>query len=241
MADGALVLGGGAAILLQIADPVVAAGVDRHSDFAHRPQQRLVHTLMYVYAVVLGDAVDSARAAAFVERAHQPVVGANDEDRQLWVAATLYFAALRVQGAIFGSIDRETAAVALGRYAPLGTALHLPASRWPSSPAEFEAYWEHALARLTVTEEARRVARDLLFPRFAPAWIRAVMPMVRVITVGLLPDSVRTAYGFAWGAREARRFNRLVRCVSIVVQAVPGPVRRLPSRFLLRRLRRPLH
>ena len=234
-------LGGAAAILLQIADPIVAAGVDRHSDFARRPQQRLVHTLMYVYAVVLGGPADSARAAAFVERAHRPVAGANDADRQLWVAATLYFAALRVHEAIFGPISRETAAVALDRYAPLGTALRVPAHRWPIDPAAFDAYWAEALADIAVTEEARGVARDLLFPRFAPTWIRAAMPVVRVITVGLLPDPVRTAYGFAWGRSESRRFERTIRVVSTAVRAVPGPVRRLPARLLLRRLRRPLH
>ncbi|MES1170192.1 MAG: oxygenase MpaB family protein, partial [Leifsonia sp.] len=52
-ADGVLVLGGAAAILLQVADPVVARGVAEHSDFARRPMDRLRNTLRYVYAVGL--------------------------------------------------------------------------------------------------------------------------------------------------------------------------------------------
>ena len=50
--DGALVLGGAAAILLQVADPVVARGVGQHSAFADDPMRRLRHTLGYVYSVL---------------------------------------------------------------------------------------------------------------------------------------------------------------------------------------------
>ena len=48
-AEGALIAGGGAAILLQLGDPVVAAGVAAHSDFSSDPLRRLRHTLAYVY------------------------------------------------------------------------------------------------------------------------------------------------------------------------------------------------
>jgi uncharacterized protein (DUF2236 family) len=237
-ADASLVLAGGRAILLQIADPVVAAGVARHSDFARRPQQRLVHTLMYVYAVVLGTESDRAAAAAFVNRAHAPVAGADDADRQLWVAATLYESALRMHEQLRGPVSPELAQAVLRAYAPLGGALRVPADRWPASTAAFEAYWASTLEALVVTDEARGVVRDLLFPRLAPGWVRAAMPLLRIITVGLLPDAVRSAYGFAWGPRERRRFARTMTVVAGVVRTVPGPIRRLPVRLLLRALRR---
>ncbi|WIB65230.1 oxygenase MpaB family protein [Curtobacterium sp. MCBD17_040] len=237
-ADGSLVMAGGRAILLQIADPVVAAGVARHSDFAHRPQQRLVHTLQYVYAVVLGSPADARAAAAFVEHAHRPVQGADDPDHQLWVAATLYESALRMHEVLRGPVDPALAAAVLTAYEPLGGALRVPADRWPSTPAAFDAYWRRASAALRVTDEARGVVRDLLHPRFAPVWIRALMPVARIVTVGMLPPDLRTAYGFAWGGAEQRRYDRTVAVLRRVVAAVPGPVRRLPVRMLLRSLRR---
>ncbi len=89
-AEGALIAGGGAAILLQLGDPVVAAGVAAHSDFSSDPMRRLRHTLAYVYAIGLGDPHQAAGAARTVNRAHAPVPGAFDPDHQLWVAATLY-------------------------------------------------------------------------------------------------------------------------------------------------------
>src|SRR5690606_34516281 len=88
-ADGALVLGGLAAILLQVADPVVGRGVAEHSAFATDPMRRLRHTLTFVYAVTLGTPAQRERAASFVDRAHTGVPGATDVERQLWVAATL--------------------------------------------------------------------------------------------------------------------------------------------------------
>ncbi len=238
LADSTPVLAGGRAILLQIADPVVAAGVRRHSDFARRPQQRLAHTLMYVYAVVIGSPADAAMATAFVDRAHAPVAGADDVDRQLWVAATLYDSALRAHDAFGDRVPADLAQRVLDAYAPLGVALRVPADRWPDSVTAFEAYWDRTLATLHVTDDARGVVRDLLHPRFAPFWVRAAMPLVRIVTVGLLPDPVRLQYGFAWGPREERRFRRVTTGLRRVRAVVPGALLRLPGPLLLRAMRR---
>lgn len=209
-----------------------------HSDFARRPQQRLVHTLAYVYAVVFGTADDAVVASAFVDRAHRPVDGADDPDRQLWVAATLYDSAVRMHEILLGPVDPSLAQAVLLAYEPLGRALRVPTGAWPTTVEAFERYWATHLDDLRVTDDARSVVRDLLHPRFAPAWIRAAMPVVRIVTVGMLPGSVRAAYGFAWGPREASRFARMIRVLRVVVAAVPAPVRRLPHRVLLRGLRR---
>ncbi|MBA8989017.1 uncharacterized protein (DUF2236 family) [Curtobacterium pusillum] len=238
LADSTPVVAGGRAILLQIADPVVAAGVRRHSDFARRPQQRLAHTLMFVYAVVIGTDTDAAVAASFVDRAHRPVAGADDEDRQLWVAATLYDSAIRAH-ALFGApVGAARAQAVLDAYSPIGTALRVPVDRWPASVDAFEHYWDAGLDRLEVTDDARGVVRDLLHPRFAPLWVRAAMPLVRIVTVGMLPDTVRAQYGFAWGPREQRRFRRTVTGVRSVRRMLPGWVLRIPGPLLLRAMRR---
>lgn len=238
LADSTPVLAGGRAILLQIADPVVAAGVRRHSDFARRPQQRLAHTLMYVYAVVVGSPADAATATAFVNHAHAAVAGADDVDRQLWVAATLFDSALRAHEAFGDPVPPQLAQQVLDAYAPLGEALRVPPGRWPTTVDEFESYRDGALSGLRVTDDARGVVRDLLHPRFAPRWVRAAMPLVRVVTVGMLPDAVRAQYGFAWGPREQRRYRRVTTAVRRVRGLVPGPVLRLPGPLLLRAMRR---
>ncbi|MBF4607928.1 oxygenase MpaB family protein [Curtobacterium sp. VKM Ac-1393] len=238
LADSTPVAAGGRAILLQIADPVVAAGVRRHSDFARRPQQRLAHTLMFVYAVVSGTEQDAAIAAGFVNRAHAPVTGADDVERQLWVAATLFDSARRAHELFGVPVTAERAEDVLAAYAPIATTLRVPADRWPTSVAAFDGYWTEALDRLAVTDDARGVVRDLLHPRFAPLWVRAAMPLVRIVTVGMLPERLRAAYGFAWGPRERRRFQRTVALVRRVRSVLPGALLRLPGPLLLRAMRR---
>jgi uncharacterized protein (DUF2236 family) len=228
--DSTLVLGGGAAILLQLADPVVAAGVAAHSAFADDPVRRLRHTLGYVYAIMLGDAETVRRAAGYVDRAHAGVPGATDPDRQLWVAATLYRVGVQVHELIRGPLPDDLADELYAASAQLGTALQLPAHGWPADRAAFDRYWTDAVQTLRVGDDARAVARDLLNPRRVPAWVRAGMPLGRTLTAGLLPASVREAYGLPFRARSFRRAVRVARVAGLVT---PRRLRELPSRRLL--------
>lgn len=227
--DAAIVAGGAAAILLQVADPVVAHGVAERSAFATDPMRRLRHTLSFVYAVMAGDERQRARAAAFTDRAHDGVPGARDPDRQLWVAATLYEVGHSVQERLDGPLPAALDAELLAASAALGTALQVPADRWPADRAAFDAYWRDAVAGLAVGDDARAIARELLQPRSAPWWVRAGMPLVRAITPTLLPASLATAYGFD-PERRARAAWMLLRAL---VRITPRRLRTLPARRLL--------
>jgi uncharacterized protein (DUF2236 family) len=229
--DGALVLGGGAAILLQLADPVVARGVAQHSAFADDPMRRLRHTLGYVYGVTLGDEPQLRRAAAAVDRTHAGIPGATDPDRQLWVAATLYRTGVGVYELLRGPMPPALADEVYAASAGLGTSLQLPPGLWPADRVAFERYWMDAVAALEVSDDARAVARDLLRPGRVPLWVRAGMPLGRTLTAGLLPASVRDAYGLPW---RPRAFRRAVRVARLAVGLTPRGLRELPSRRLLR-------
>lgn len=229
-ADGALVLGGLAAILLQVADPVVGRGVATHSAFAADPMRRLRHTLTFVYAVTLGTPAQRERAASFVDRAHAGVPGATDVERQLWVAATLVRVGTQVHELLHGPLDPALADEIHERGAELGTALQLPRRVWPVDRAAFDRYWADAVARLEVTDDARTVAHDLFAARAAPWWIRAAMPAARAITAGLLPPAIRDAYGLRHRPRAFAAWRRMLR---ILARVTPRRVRELPSRRLL--------
>jgi uncharacterized protein (DUF2236 family) len=229
-ADGALVLGGAAAILLQIGDPVVARGVAEHSDFARHPMERLRSTLRYVYAVGLGSEQQSRLAAGAVNRAHAQVTGARDEHRQLWVAATLHHTGVSVHELLVGPLAPALADEIYAASERLGTALQLPAGTWPADRGAFDAYWADAVAGLEIGDEARGIARDLLRNRAIPWWTRPAMPLVRVVTSGLLPDSVREAYGLAW---HPRRYRAAIGFVRALRRVTPRRLRELPSRRLL--------
>src|SRR2546429_10004241 len=93
-----LILGGGRALLMQLAHPMVAAGVDEHSDFRQRPMYRLRRTIRLTMAIVFGDRETALAAARAVNQTHGRVRGeryrALDPDLLLWVHATLVDSAL---------------------------------------------------------------------------------------------------------------------------------------------------
>ena len=228
---------GARAILLQVAEPSVAAGVARHSDFAHRPVQRLRNTLTFAYAVVLGTPDDAARVARLVNRAHVPVARADDAALQLWVAATLYQTATTVHHRVFGPTTEALADDLYRAYSALGTSLQMTASLWPANRDEFATYWDSHVAGLSVTDDARQIAHDLFAPVTAPAWLRAALPLARLLTIDLLPTSIRAAYGFDWSPRNQRRADRAWGVIRFLVRVTPRRLRSWPSRHYLKRLR----
>lgn len=232
-AEAILLAGGARAILLQLADPAVARGVAAHSDFAERPLDRLHGTLTYLCVTVFGTADEARAVARSVGRAHAPVVGANDTDLQLWVAATIYDTAIQVYELVRGPLADDDAETLLADYAVVGTALGVPRSLWPADRAAYARYWSSA--PLAVGDEARAVAKALMHPTNAPLWMRALMPTVRVVTAGLLPPSLRDAYDLPF---DERRFDRVQRFARAVYPRLPLWIRHAPMRHYLAAYRR---
>jgi len=233
-ANGALIAGGACAILLQVADPVVGAAVARHSDFAHRPLDRLHNTLSFVYAVVLGTPAEAALVAGYVDRAHRGIPGATSPEHQLWVAATLYATAVQVHERLYGPVPLPLRESLLARYTPLATSLQVPAENWPSTVAEFDAYWADAHASLTVTPEARAVAHDLFHPVTIPWWGRIALPFVSALTASLLTPQLRDAFGLPSHPRRSAAAWNAARAAA---RLAPRRLREWPSRYYLARVR----
>ena len=61
--ENVLVLGGGCALMLQVAHPLVAAGVAQHSNYRKDPWGRLFRTLDRTTAIVFGDEDDAEQAS----------------------------------------------------------------------------------------------------------------------------------------------------------------------------------
>nr|WP_246287229.1 oxygenase MpaB family protein [Schumannella luteola] len=234
-ADGALVLGGAAAILLQLGDPVVARGVAAHSAFARDPLRRLEHTLAYVYAVSLGDDELERLVAGMVDGAHSGVPGARDAAHQIWVAATLCWTGMRTHALLRGAITAELADEIVARSERLATALQTRPGAWPRDRTAFADYWDARIPALEIGPEAREVAGQLLHPTALPWWARPAMPIVRALTPALLPPTVREAYGLPLRRGRAALALALVRAL---LALAPRRLSELPSRHVLERLRR---
>jgi uncharacterized protein (DUF2236 family) len=233
--EGGLLLGGGRAILLQVAHAPVGRGVAEHSDFASRQLNRLRATMTYIYGVTYGSPAARARIAAEVTAVHRDVHGpgydALDPRLQLWVAATLYDTGLLLYQRWFGPLSEAVAERIYREYRVLGTTLQMSPELWPANRAEFREYWQDMLATITVGEHARQVCRDLLFPRRLPAVLRPAMPLNRLVTAGLLPARIRDGYGLPWGAGRRRRFEMVMSATAAVYPRIPRAIRVLPSDY----------
>ncbi|MGW5880001.1 oxygenase MpaB family protein [Nocardiopsis terrae] len=239
-AEGVLLAGAGYAVLLQIAHPSVARGVAEHSDFASRPLDRLRGTLYYVYGSAHGTPEERERVHAIVRAIHRRVRGpgynALDPELLLWVAATLHRSALHVHELTVAALSEEEHAEFLRDSAVYATALGLPEREWPRSPAEFDAYWERAYARLEVGPRARALAGELFRPNNRLLWPLTLTQ--RFLTGGLLDPELRSEFGIPWSQAHQRGFDRLMGFVRAVYPRLPRAVRTLPATLYMRSLRR---
>jgi uncharacterized protein (DUF2236 family) len=247
--ESILVLAGGRAILLQLANPAVGHGVADHSDFSARPLGRLNGTLAYVYAVTCGSPVERAAAVRRVGRAHRPVHGASRPDAgvpaynafdprlQLWVAATLYESATRMHDLVYGQMPDEDAEAVYRDYAILGTALQVPAELWPADRAAFAEYWREQAAHLATDPTTLGVADRLLHSRTGPLWFRAAMPLARLVTTGLLSPEERLLFELPWSPRRQHRFDLLLGALRLVYPRLPARLRHAPMHYYLKAAR----
>lgn len=242
VAEACVLAGAGRAILLQVAHPKVARGVAEHSNFAEHPFKRLRGTLDYVYGITLGTPEESAWVAGTVNRIHTYVKGpgysANDPELQLWVAATLYESALQIYELLLGPMSSAMREEFCREGAVYGTLLGCPEEMWPSSVAEFEEYWNGAVAELAISDDAKRICRDLLYSRAVPWILRPLLPVNRLITTGLLPERLRDELGLAWDPRRERLFRSGIRLARLTYPRVPRRVRQLPVTFYMQYFRR---
>jgi uncharacterized protein (DUF2236 family) len=242
VSEACVLVGAGRAILLQVAHPKVAQGVAEHSNFAEHPFKRLRGTLDFVYGTTLGTSEESAWVAGGVNRIHTYVKGpgysANDPDLQLWVAATLYKSALQIYELTLGPMSSAMREEFCRESAVYGTLLGCPEDLWPSSVAEFDKYWDSALAALVISDDGKRICHDLLYSRAVPFYLRPLLPVNRLITTGLLPEHLREQFGLVWDPRRERLFRSGMRMARLTYPWVPRRVRRLPMTFYMQYFRR---
>ncbi|GAB3452738.1 oxygenase MpaB family protein [Kineococcus endophyticus] len=205
------VLGGPAAILMQIAHPLVGEGVAVHSRYADGPARRLVGTLQAALTVTFGDTEQAHASARHVGRAHAPVRGttraavpgtpagtpyrANDPDLALWVHATLVWTARRVTERYVGL--RLTPAERERHWQeskPFARMFAVPDRVLPDTVAEFDEYVRETVRGLVVTDDARRIGHDILTQRTAPP-LPGAAAAARAVTADLLPPDLALAYG----------------------------------------------
>jgi uncharacterized protein (DUF2236 family) len=231
--QGALLLGGGRALLLQIAHPAVARGVAEHSTYRRQRWRRLLRTLKPMYAIVFGSRQQASAAAEGVNRLHAAVRGegyhALDPGLLLWVLATLIDTSLDMHERFVGPLSPAEKEAYYADMRRVGRLLLLDEDRMPPDYAAFRAYLLQQLDELEVSRDAREIAGHvmssglLMLPLTAP---------LRWLTAALLPPRIRDQYGLPWSPRREAVLRRLQSASRFLLPRLPPPLR-APPWFLL--------
>jgi len=240
-AERVVLLGWSRAILLQMAHPLVAAGVAEHSNFRGGPLAtalRLRHTVRAMLRLAFGDQAAADRTIAGIRAIHRRVHGqlgestgrfpaghpysAEDPDLLLWVHATLVESVLLAYELMVGPLTESDRDQYCEESADVAIALGARANEIPRTWRSLCAYVDQMVASgtLAVATNGRTLAHAVLYPRprlfTGPfGWIN------RLVTIGLLPDQVRAHYGLSWSARRAWQLRMAVRVLRTVRRVVP--------------------
>jgi len=231
--ENVLLLGGGRALLMQLAHPSVAAGVDDHSDFRTHPVRRLRRTIRMTMAIVFGDRDTAMAAARAVNRVHAHVRGddyqALDPGLLLWVHATLVDSALVTYSTFVQPLTDRERDEFYQESRVMGELLRIPGDAFPRSISDFDRYVADMIASgtVSVTDRARALGGLVLRPRLPLLPGPAMIPF-EIVTAGLLPQSLRKQYHLAWGPAQRRAFRVATATVPRVVRFTPPLLRVWP-------------
>lgn len=232
-----VLLGGTAALLMQVAHPLVAAGVDQHSDFRSDPFGRLLRTLDTTLAVVFGDGAAAHAAIERMNRIHARVRGtsaagtrfrAHDPELLLWVQATLVLTSLRLYEDVMGPLPPADRQAYWDETKTVARLLGIPAERLPATTEDLERYEREMLATVVRPDATSRdVARGVLRP---VAWLPAMAYWpADAVAAALLPPSLRAAFGLRYGPAERRFFRGVVIALRWLRRVLPERITVVPQ------------
>jgi uncharacterized protein (DUF2236 family) len=239
--DIALFLGGGRAVLLQLAHPFVAHAIDQHSRTRSDVGGRFRRTFEGVFAMVFADWEHAAAAARRVHAIHARAHGtlpadvgewragtryhANDVDALAWVHATLLDTTIAIRELIDGPIDehrKDRFVVELHRF---GTLFGIPPGHLPGSWRAHQAYMDAMLPRLAVAPCAREMA-GFLVGRSTERAQPALGRVVEATACALLPPRLIDEFDLRGSPRAARAglaaFAALYRCLPARAVELPA-------------------
>ena len=243
--EGVLLVGGGAALVLQVAHPLVAAGVAEHSNYREDPWGRLYRTLDLTTKIVFGSTATAEEASARIKHVHGRVKGVTKEaggrypagtpydartpELLMWVHATLVATSLQVYTRYVGSLTIAEQRRYYDEQKLMGEKFGVPRDRQPDTFADFNDYYREMLAsdHLAVTNALRDVTDATLRPEL-PFFARPLVEALTLATTGLLPERLRSELGLPWGPGRRRLFDASRVALSALIPVLPRMMREFP-------------
>src|SRR4051812_8458344 len=254
--DWRMMLGGGRALILQVAHPTVAAGVGQFSDYASAPWKRLVGTLDLYLRVIYGGRDETAAEAGERLRAmHRKIRGVDADGRRFhaldpaafhWVHATLVDSMVEMRerfGRPLTGLERE---LFYEEMCEVATLYGLRERDMPRDWTAFRTYFDDMVASdlrdsqtlQNVIAMVFRPAKPPLLPIPDGLWGLASWPgaeLIRLTTVGTLPPALRRRAGLRWGRDKELALRAQQEAVRRLFPLLPDRLRLMPPALAARR------
>jgi uncharacterized protein (DUF2236 family) len=212
--ERAVGLSGPRALLMQAAHPLAVAGLLAHSDALEDPYVRLARTVKIMNTITFGSRLDADRSTRRVRAMHRAVRGrlpenvgpypagtpyrADDPELLMWILYTLVDSAAVVYRTYVGRLSTADHAALWEDYKVVGRLFGLRRGQMPATLADLSDYGAAMLTggKLFVGDWARRRAREIVLEPPVRTLARPLVETVNFITIALLPDEIRSQYGF---------------------------------------------
>lgn len=199
-----LFIGGVAAVLLELAEPRVRAGVWEHSDFRRDPLKRLQRTGLAAMVTVYGARSVAEAMIAGIGRQHARVAGttpagepyrADDPGLLTWVQATAGYGFMEAYARFvrpLGAAERD----AMWAEGAPAAALY-GADRPPLSKAAWRALYREWEPRLEPSPAIEEFLELMARVPAMPGAARPIQPLLLRAAVDVLPDGLAAKLGLA--------------------------------------------
>jgi uncharacterized protein (DUF2236 family) len=238
--EAVIFLGAGRALLLQLSHPWVAAAVAEHSRTFLDPIGRFHRTFELMFTMVFGSLDGALTAACRLRRRHAGIAGvlpeaagpfakgssysANDIAALRWVHATLVETAAIAHDLVLPPLSMEERERYWAESRLFGSLFGLTPADLPADWSSFADY-NAAMAQsdtLSVSTAARDVAQHIFIG--ARPWLRPPRWYL-ALTVGMLPEKLRTGFGFDVDERDKRAADRALKWIRRVYPHLPTRLR----------------
>jgi uncharacterized protein (DUF2236 family) len=210
----ALYVGGTAAVLLELAEPSVRAGVWQHSSFRSDPLTRMRRTGLAAMISVYGARSIAEPMIARVVQMHASVRGttpagipysANDQQLLNWVHATAAFGFAEAYGRYVKTLREEVFDDFYREGAPVSRLYGV--TQAPQSRREMQALFASMRPRLEPSPIIFEFLHIMRETRTFPNSLRWIQPILLRAAVDLIPDWLRECLGLTefYGSRAHER------------------------------------
>lgn len=238
-------LGATRAVLMQLAHPLVAAGVYEHSTYFSDPLGRTCRTFTLGQFLTFGNSAQARQAARTINTMHHHVHGtlksaagsfpagtpynAHDPELLLWVYATLVDTILVTYTLFIQPLQEEQQEQYYQESKQIARLLGIPQQHLPGTITQLRQYMREMVysERLAATPEGRELAQVVLYPPINGA-LRPFLSLNQYITSALLPEPIRQIFDLRWSRQWQHIFDLSTATIRAIMPHFPTALRILP-------------